>query len=279
MTTAHVDTATGEVLPDRQREQLARLAQPFPAEVVEQNQQGEDYVPHAIVAQALLYIVGPFDFQLVQTHRGDVLERHDKQFTEASKVKLRNVIVGATYRLTCEIDGRRTVVEQTGDVGNPTNWQHDGARLKDAESDALKRCASRIGLGLHLWSKGHYGLAKWLEAELARNNQDRRDDGQPTEASSARAPEGGAPSPTPPSGSTDQHDFVTDLPEITTVDQAKEYIKAQSPQWQAEFRHQSDFARDAGTLAGLEPLAMWVELIRRTWAQQGIAARMRNEAA
>ena len=50
---------------------------------------------------------------------------------------------------------------------NPTNWRTDGARLKDAVSDAIKRCAMAIGVGLHLWSqfegKSEYFLDKQLE--------------------------------------------------------------------------------------------------------------------
>jgi hypothetical protein len=31
-----------------------------------------------------------------------------------------------------------------------------------AASDGLKRCAMRLGLGLHLWAGGNYFLDKWL---------------------------------------------------------------------------------------------------------------------
>jgi hypothetical protein len=271
------------------REQLRRLAKPFPDDVIASAPKGGgDYVPHAVVNQALLYILGAFDFQLVEVHRGDVLDRQDRQFVDGkSELLLHNVIVAATYRLTCEIDGRRTVIEATGDVGNPTNWQHDGARLKDAESDALKRCASRIGLGLHLWSKGHYGLHSWLSAatqhpqhpQHPQDRQDRQDDGQPSEASSSDAPEGGETSPSPPSGSNGQPDFVVDVPKIATVDEAKAYIKQQDTDWQVEFRHQADSAKEHGTLAGLSPLEQWVQLIKRTWAQRGIATRMAESEA
>jgi hypothetical protein len=39
----------------------------------------------------------------------------------------------------------------------------DGERLKHAASDALKRCAMRLGLGLHIWAQGSYFLDKALE--------------------------------------------------------------------------------------------------------------------
>ncbi len=150
------------------RPQLSRLVQPIPEQYVKRDPgSGEPYVPHGVIKQFLLYILGPYDLEQVAIHRGDVLSRVKRDdappFTdEHSAVLLHNVIVGATYRLTCEIDGRRTMVEQTGDVDKATNWPHDGARLKDAESDAIKRCTPLLGLGLHLWAGELYVLGGWL---------------------------------------------------------------------------------------------------------------------
>jgi hypothetical protein len=74
------------------------------------------------------------------------------------------------WRLTCTIDGRQVRVEEVGDVGDVHNWPHDGARLKDAASDALKRCAMRLGLGLHLWAQEHYFLDRQLRAAQGPDN-------------------------------------------------------------------------------------------------------------
>jgi hypothetical protein len=74
------------------------------------------------------------------------------------------VIVGGVWRLTVTIDGRTVAVEEAGDVEDPHNWRHDGARLKQAASDAIKRCAMRVGLGLHLWAGERYVLAERLAA-------------------------------------------------------------------------------------------------------------------
>ena len=52
--------------------------------------------------------------------------------------------------MTVEIDGQLVTVEEAGDVEQPFNWHTDGARLKDAISDAVKRCAMAFGVGLHL---------------------------------------------------------------------------------------------------------------------------------
>lgn len=120
---------------------LARLARPFPAKYVKQlpGRGQADFVPHSVVTEALLAIVGPFDFEVVEIVRdGD------------------GSIVGCLGRLEVSIDGRDTVITEVGDItGQEANG---GAALKNAASDALKRCAMRIGLGLHLWAQGDYFL-------------------------------------------------------------------------------------------------------------------------
>lgn len=150
------------------REDLTELARPFPTDFVERKD-GSDYVAHHVVNQRLLSIVGPFDFELVQVVRGDVpasapdpsaRSRRGKAGTPA----MAGIVVGAVYRLVCTVDGRRVQVEEVGDVGDVHNWPHDGARLKDAASDALKRCSMRLGLGLHLWAQEHYFLDQQLNA-------------------------------------------------------------------------------------------------------------------
>jgi hypothetical protein len=157
-----LDTDTGAVYPNQQ---LIELARRFPDQYIEQKD-GQSYVAHHIVIQRLLSVVGPFDFQLVEVLRSDLpavpgdpqgRSRRAKQGTPA----LHQVVTGAVWRLTCEIDGRRTTVEEVGDT-DPHNWSTDGARLKDAASDALKRCAMRVGLGAHLWAQEHYFLDRQL---------------------------------------------------------------------------------------------------------------------
>lgn len=127
--------------------QLLKLSKPFPDSLVRKAPQGKygDYVPHHTVAQALLATLGPYDLHITQ-----LLRNVDGQ------------IEGCVVALTVEIDGRVTTVEEAGDCENPGNWKTDGARLKDAVSDGLKRCAARIGLGLHLWSQSDYFLHRSL---------------------------------------------------------------------------------------------------------------------
>ena len=77
--------------------------------------------------------------------------------------------------MTVEIDGELVTVEEVGDVEQPFNWKSDGARLKDAVSDAVKRCAMAFGVGLHLWSQyegqSEYFLDKQLEKYVESTNE------------------------------------------------------------------------------------------------------------
>ena len=130
--------------------QLSKLATPFPDKFVETKpgKFAAAYVPHGIVSQFLLGIVGPYDFAI------DTLVRDaDGNLT------------GCLCTLTVDVDGRTTSIQEVGECENPNNWKTDGARLKACASDGIKRCAMRVGLGLHLWHKhdGHYVLADILE--------------------------------------------------------------------------------------------------------------------
>jgi hypothetical protein len=60
------------------------------------------------------------------------------------------------YPFPVTIDGHTV----TGDCEQPHNWDTDGARLKDAMSDAYKRCAMRLGVGLHLWAQDAFYLGE-----------------------------------------------------------------------------------------------------------------------
>ncbi len=136
--------------------QLSKLATPFSDRYVETKpgKFAAAYVPHGIVTQFLLGILGPYDF-----HINDVVRDADGTLT------------GCLCTLTVEIDGRVTSVQEVGECENPSNWKTDGARLKACASDGIKRCAMRVGLGLHLWHKkdGNYVLADILEKRKEDN--------------------------------------------------------------------------------------------------------------
>jgi len=153
--------------------QLERLARPFPARLIHSNPSGGgSYVKHSVVTEKLLAVVGPFDFELVEVIRGDVEGTPANSTGTSARAKrgtpaLVGCVVGAVCRLSVDVDGRRTRVEEVGDCESPHNWPHDGARLKDAMSDALKRCAMRLGVTLHLWSGDEFTLYKQLGEQKA----------------------------------------------------------------------------------------------------------------
>jgi len=131
-------------------EQLYELSRPFPQSLVKQKpgKFAASYVEHSVVSQRLLEVVGPHDFAI------------DRIVTSPD-----GVVQGCTATLTVEVDGRRVSVTEVGDVEHP--GQNNGSNLKNASSDALKRCAMRLGVGLHLWSGENYYLDKALEKRRA----------------------------------------------------------------------------------------------------------------
>lgn len=124
-------------------DQLARLSRPFPSKYVSKVAAGggtqADYVAHSVVTEALLAIVGPYDFHVTEIVR-------DKE----------GGVTGCLATLTCEVDGRTTSVTEVGDITG--SERIEGSALKNAASDGLKRCAMRLGLGLHLWAGDAYFL-------------------------------------------------------------------------------------------------------------------------
>lgn len=139
---------------------LAKLCKPFPERYVSENPNGYgSYVPHHVVNQALLATVGPFSFECHEIVRGFVPETTRKRSgKDVTLPALENSVVGVVGRLIVDVDGRTVRVEEAGDCEDPHNWPHDGARMKDAMSDAFKRCCMRLGLGLHLWAQDQYFL-------------------------------------------------------------------------------------------------------------------------
>ena len=132
--------------------QLRQLAEPFPPALIKAPPKGKygDFVPHSTITERLLSIIGPYDMRVVQSFMGQ-------------DGKLEGIVLEMAF----EIDGKTVTIQEAGDVERPTNWPTQGARLKDAVSDGIKRCAMRVGLGTHLWSQGDYFLARQLDADTA----------------------------------------------------------------------------------------------------------------
>lgn len=126
-------------------DKVVQLAEPFPTKFVHDDGRGNAYVPHHIVVQRLIQIFGtPPKIEILR-------ELYDD--TEQGKK-----LTGVVMRLT--LPGLEPV-EEAGESDNPQS-KTNGARAKDACSDAIKRCAMRLGLGLHLWSQDDYYLFEKL---------------------------------------------------------------------------------------------------------------------
>lgn len=153
---------------ERKYRQATMLVHPFPDRVIHKNPSGGGtYVKHSTVQQRLMDVLGYVDLELVQIIRGHVDPKPPNPNGKSAKAKagspaLTDAVVGVVARMTCTIDGQTVTVEEAGDCEEPHNWPHDGARMKDAMSDAYKRCAMRLGVGLHLWSQDDFYIADKL---------------------------------------------------------------------------------------------------------------------
>lgn len=153
-------------------EQLFELSRPFPKEFIHSAPKGKfgDYIQHSVIRQRLLSVLGVYSQEVKEIIREEVKDKQGNY---------KPIITGCVLALTVEIDGQLVTVEEVGDVENPFNWKTDGARLKDAVSDAVKRCAMAIGVGLHLWSqfegKSEYFLDKQLEKALEQQSVNEND--------------------------------------------------------------------------------------------------------
>jgi len=148
---------------------LQQLAVPFTGSLLKKAPAGKfgSYVSHSTITERLLSIVGPFTFEVTDLIRGwtdEVVIGRGKP--DQRVYPARDAIVGCIARLEVEVDGRTVAISEVGDVEGAAA-QSDGANAKEASSDALKRCAMRLGLGLHLWSQGDY----FLDRQLAKAEQ------------------------------------------------------------------------------------------------------------
>lgn len=148
---------------ERKFRQLTMLLHPFPQSVIKDNPSGKGtYVAHPVVEQRIIDSLGrPPDTNVVHIIRGAAAGKN------ANDDPLQNVIVGVVLRMSAVVDGEPWFAEECGDCELPSNWKHDGARLKDAMSDAYKRCAMRLGVALHLWAGDNF----YLGAKLLKQDQ------------------------------------------------------------------------------------------------------------
>lgn len=126
--------------------QLRDLVRRIPAGYIKTKPGGfqADYVSHADIQQVLLAKLGPC--------------------TQEVKELIYNAegqVQGCILRVSYQIDGETVVIEEAGDVERP--GANNGANAKNAVSDAVKRCAMRVGVGLHLWSQENYVLDRMAQ--------------------------------------------------------------------------------------------------------------------
>ena len=106
---------------------------------------GARYCSHAAVQQMLLATLGPTGQRVDQILYND------------------GVITGVLLTMTFTIDGETVEITEAGDGDRPKP-DNNGANMKNAISDAVKRCAMRVGKGLQLWCEDdeHYILDRVL---------------------------------------------------------------------------------------------------------------------
>lgn len=149
-------------------EQLFELSRTFPEKFIHKNPTGfGDYIQHSVIRQRLLSVVGPYSQEVKHIIRETLTDKQGKD---------KEVITGVVLALTVEIDGEVVTVEEAGDVEQPFNWKTDGARMKDAISDAVKRCAMAMGVGLHLWSQFDGQSEYFLDKQLEKGIEDGQSD-------------------------------------------------------------------------------------------------------
>lgn len=146
---------------------LAELSKPFSGKFVKTKPGPSKaaYVEHSDITQRLLQVTGPFEQRVSEIIRGDVAEVLDKNTGEIKHQAKTDVVVGCVLALTAAVDGLPVTIEEVGEVEHPHNHSTDASRLKFAVSDAFKRCAMRLGLGLHLWCQDRYFLHTVLTRE------------------------------------------------------------------------------------------------------------------
>lgn len=151
--------------------QLEELARPFPDKLIKDPPQGKygRYVSHVSVEEKLLATLGAFSFEVTELIRGyaSAIGGTVKGQYKPDKFPARQgAVVGALCTMTAIVDGRTVVITEVGTEDSPA-MHHDGECAKNAASDGLKRCAMRLGCGLHLWHKnaGDYYLDRVLASK------------------------------------------------------------------------------------------------------------------
>ena len=141
--------------------QLRKLATPILPAYVGKNEKGMDASDHTVITQMLHLFVPGWSFEIADVLRSEVATKK----TQNGEWPGGFFVTGCVGRLTVDLDGARVVIEEAGGVELSSMKDGDGERLKHAASDALKRCAMRLGLGLSIWAQDSYFLDRALDKQ------------------------------------------------------------------------------------------------------------------
>ena len=114
---------------------LEAVLKPFPEAFVHSAGHGS-FVTHSVVVQRLLDLYGTYNMTVVR-------ELYDDG----------HILTGVLLEITVQGDDGPIVMQEFGDCSDPLQKVTNGERAKNAISDGLKRCAMRLGVGLHLWAQ------------------------------------------------------------------------------------------------------------------------------
>ncbi len=133
--------------------QLQDLAKRIPASYIKQKPGGfaADYCSHGDIQQMLLAKLDTPPSQEVM----QIIRNAEGQ------------VNGVVLRMVFHIDGDVVVIDEIGECDRP--GPNDGLNTKNSVSDGIKRCALRVGLGLHLWCQETYVLDKALNKKEDTN--------------------------------------------------------------------------------------------------------------
>ena len=125
-----------------------------------------DYVDHTQVTQKLIALIP--DVQITINYNvGNGGMLYDDAYTTDGETK--KVLTGVALSVTGTVDGKYRVVEEIGMCDKPVDGINgkppltNGERAKECMSDAIKRCAMRLGVGIELYGKD---ANNWLSGYL-----------------------------------------------------------------------------------------------------------------
>ncbi len=150
------------------REQQIALSKDWNKSVIKQLKMSYgsiDYVEHTQVTQRLIALIP--DVQMILGH-------HLYDTVEDDSGIQRKFLTGVEYTVKGTIDGHLRSVTEVGMCDKPFFTEgnkkvaNNGERAKECISDAIKRCAMRLGVGIEL-----YDTSAWLNPYLSGTDNEK----------------------------------------------------------------------------------------------------------